>query len=129
MSAAPDRLRDRYGRPTSRRRPIALLVVVGIVFLAVVVFVGIRFADQPVRAKAVSYDHLGAQRISLTFELTASPDTPVHCTVQALDKTRGQVGFMAVDIPPHSERQSLQTVEIATQGEAVSADVVECEKA
>jgi hypothetical protein len=36
------------------------------------------------------------------------------------------VGFVSVDIPVQTQRQSVHTVEIATQGEAVSAEVIEC---
>lgn len=90
---------------------------------------GLRFADQPVRSDTISYAHRDAGRISLTFRVTARPGTAVTCGVQALDARRGQVGFTEVAVPASDQAQSLRTVEIATQGAAVSAQVVDCRKA
>ncbi|PWH07957.1 DUF4307 domain-containing protein [Brachybacterium endophyticum] len=120
----------RYGGPLVPRRTARVLYVVGaIVFLAVLVFVGLRFADQPASAKTVGYDHVDDNTISLTFQLTRQPDEAVTCTVQALNKGRAQVGFREVDVPAGSQRQVVRTVDIDTQGEAVSAEVVGCDAA
>lgn len=119
----------RYGRRRNPRRGRILAIIAGLVLVAGTVFVGLRFADQPVRSQTVSYHHIDATRISLTFQVTAHPGTAVRCGVQALDATRGQVGYTQVDVPPQERAQTLRTVQIATQGEAVSAEVVDCEKA
>lgn len=124
--AASHRLDDRYGRRPRRGLGRLVAVVFGVVLVAGTVFVGVRFADQPVRAETVSYEHLDDARIALTFRITARPGTAVSCTVEALDATRGQVGFTEVDVPAHTAAQSLESVEIATQGPAVSAQVVGC---
>lgn len=124
--AASHRLDDRYGRRPRRGLGRLAAVVFGVVLVAGTVVVGVRFADQPVRAETVSYEHLDDARIELTFRITARPGTAVACTVEALDATRGQVGFTEVDVPAHETAQNLATVEIATQGPAVSAQVVGC---
>lgn len=131
MSAAPFPRRpdDRYGRPPSRRSRLLVGVIAGVVLLAGVIFVGVRFADQPVRADTISYRHLDDAHISLTFQVTARPGTEVSCSVQALDRTRGQVGFTQVRLPAQSAEQTVHSVDIATQGTAVSAQVTGCDRA
>ncbi|MBK0331167.1 DUF4307 domain-containing protein [Brachybacterium sp. MASK1Z-5] len=129
-TGSTDPLASRYGGPLVPRRTARVLFVIGaVVFLAVLAFVGYRFADQPVTAKDVGYDHVDDDTISLTFQLTRSPSVDATCTVQALNAGRAQVGFREVEIPGGPERQVVRTVDIDTQGEAVSAEVISCQKA
>lgn len=126
---AQSRLAARYGRTRSRRPVVIALSALAVVFLAVVAYVGLRAADQPVRAESVAYEHVDASHVRLTFQVTMRPGTRAHCSVQAMDASRGQVGFTGVDVGPESASITDHTVTIATQGEAVSASVIGCEKA
>lgn len=128
MSAAPHRPAERYGGPiVSRRTGRILVVLVAIVFLATVVLIGIRFADQPVKAEMLSYEHVAEDRIAVSFTVTMSPGTEAECAVQAMNEGRAQVGFVEVEVPAQDQRLSTHRVEIATQGDAVSAEVLGCE--
>ncbi|MBM7501560.1 DUF4307 domain-containing protein [Brachybacterium muris] len=128
MSAAPHRPAERYGGPiVSRRTGRILVVLVAIVFLATVVLIGIRFADQPVKAEMLSYEHVAEDRIAVSFTVTMSPGTEAECAVQAMNEGRAQVGFVEVEVPAQDQRRSAHRVEIATQGDAVSAEVLGCE--
>ncbi|EYT51151.1 DUF4307 domain-containing protein [Brachybacterium muris] len=128
MSAAPHRPAERYGGPiVSRRTGRILVVLVAIVFLATVVLIGIRFADQPVKAEMLSYEHVAEDRIAVSFTVTMSPGTEAECAVQAMNEGRAQVGFVEVEVPAQDQRRSTHRVEIATQGDAVSAEVLGCE--
>lgn len=127
-SASPD-LDARYGR-SARRRPPRILLAIGLaVLLAAVAFVGVRFAHQPARVTTVAYEHAGPGSITVTFQLSGAPDRAMHCTAQALDAARAQVGFAAVDLPPRGERDTMHEVTITTQGDAVAAEVIGCEPA
>lgn len=125
-SAASDRLRSRYGRPASPRRGRIVVAVIALVFLALVAYVGVRAADQPMRVDTVSYRHVDAGHISVTFQVTHRPGAAARCSVEALDATRAQVGFTEVDVPAGSGTTSVRTVVIATQGDAVSASADSC---
>ncbi|PZO56597.1 MAG: DUF4307 domain-containing protein [Brachybacterium faecium] len=128
MSAAPHRPAERYGGPiVSRRTGRILVVLVAIGFLATVVLIGIRFADQPVKAEMLSYEHVAEDRIAVSFTVTMSPGTEAECAVQAMNEGRAQVGFVEVEVPAQDQRRSTHRVEIATQGDAVSAEVLGCE--
>lgn len=128
MSAAPHRPAERYGGPiVSRRTGRILVVLVAIVFLATVVLIGIRFADQPVKAEMLSYEHTAEDSIAVSFTVTMNPGTEADCAVQAMNEGRAQVGFVEVEVPAQDQRRSTHRVEIATQGDAVSAEVLGCE--
>ncbi|GAA1719774.1 DUF4307 domain-containing protein [Brachybacterium phenoliresistens] len=129
MNEVPEHLHARYGGPVVPPRTARILLIAAIVvFGAVVVFLGLRFADQPVRVETVSYDHLDAEHTQVTFIVTKDPGTRATCTVQAMNAGRAQVGFVEVEIPASDARRTSHTVEIATQGDAVSAEVLGCEE-
>jgi hypothetical protein len=127
MNAATDRRADRYGGPmVGRRTARTLLALAAVVFLAVVAYAGLQSADTPVRAEMLSYDHVAEDVIAVDFSVTMDPGAEAVCQVQALNAGRAQVGFVDVDIPAQESRTSAHHVEISTQGEAVSAEVVSC---
>ena len=129
MSAVQNRPADRYGAPiVSPRLGRIMVAVVAIVFAATVVLIGIRFADQPVKAELLSYEHVDDNRIAVSFAVTMRPGAEAECAVQAMNEGRAQVGFVEVEVPAQEQRRSTHRVEIATQGEAVSAEVLGCEQ-
>ena len=130
MTSTPTRRADRYGGPLVPARTARVLLVVGAVLaLTVVVLVGLRFADQPVKGELLTYDHTAAAELEVTFQVTMDPGTAATCTVQAMNEGRAQVGFVEVEVPPQEQRQSVHRAVIATQGEAVSAEVLGCDEA
>lgn len=130
MTSTPTRHADRYGGPLVPARTAKVLIIAGaVVALTVLVLVGLRFADQPVKGELLTYDHVSDAEVEVTFMVTMAPGEAASCTVQAMNEGRAQVGFVEVEIPPQDERQSVHAARIATQGEAVSAEVLGCERA
>lgn len=120
---------DRYGGPLVPARTAKVIGAIAIaVFLAVVGYVGLQFADQPVKAQVLTYEHIDADTIAVTFQVTMRPGTTASCTVQAMNEGRAQVGFVEIDIPAQADSQTAHHVEIDTQGTAVSAEVLGCER-
>lgn len=127
MNDVRDRQANRYGGPFVSRRTARLLIgLVAAVFMAVVVYVGIQVSSSPVKSEILSYEHLADDVIAVDFVVTMDPGTEASCRVQALNKGRAQVGFVEATIPAQEDRQSAHHVEISTQGDAVSAEVVSC---
>lgn len=130
MSDSTNRTADRYGGPIVSSRTARVLVALGsAAFLAVVILVGIQVTGQPVTGTLVTYEHVAPDRIAVSFQVTMEPGTEASCTLQALNEGRAQVGFVDVPIPAQAERVSTHELEIATQGDAVSAEVMECRPA
>lgn len=127
MDAATDRHADRYGGPLVGRRTARVLVALAAaVFLAVVAFVGLQAASDPVRFEVLSYEHRAEDVIAVDYLVTMDPGTEATCTIQALNAGRAQVGFVETTIPAQDTRRSAHHVEISTQGEAVSAEIIGC---
>lgn len=119
--------RQRYGGPLVSPRTAKILVAVaGAVFVAVVIVVGLFVAREEVRYDVLAYDHLAVDRIGVDFVVTMAPGTEATCRIQAMNEGRAQVGFVETTIPAQTERRTAHHVEISTQGEAVSAEVVGC---
>ncbi|MFC7376072.1 DUF4307 domain-containing protein [Brachybacterium sp. GCM10030267] len=130
MNGSTHRPTDRYGGPiVTKRTARVLLAAAAAVFLAVVVYVGMQVASNPIKSEVLAYEHLDDDLIGVDYVVTMRPGTEAVCQIQALNKGRAQVGFVETTIAAQSERRSAHHVEIATQGEAVSAEVVGCEPA
>ncbi|MEE1618268.1 DUF4307 domain-containing protein [Brachybacterium sp. J153] len=128
MSSVPSRPTDRYGAPLVSRRTARILgAVTAVLFVLGVIVVGTWISRTPVRYDLVSYEHLADDRLEATFAVTMPPGTAADCQVQALNEGRAQVGFVEVRIQAQTERTTSHTVEISTQGSAVSAEVIGCD--
>lgn len=127
MNDATDQRADRYGGPLVGTRTAKILLgIAAAVFLTVVVYVGVQSASTPVRSDVVSYEHLADDVIGVDILVTMDPGTEASCQIQALNEGRAQVGFVEAVIPAQDSRQTTHHVEIATQGQAVSAEIVRC---
>lgn len=127
MSTVVHRPSSRYGRPPNPRRTRILIGVLAGVLLALTVVIGIGIAHEPVREETISYDHVDDRHIDVTYQVTMRPGQTARCTLEALDASRGQVGFTQVDIAAQPGTTSSHTTRIATQGTAVSATVSGCD--
>lgn len=126
-TASTDRLQDRYGGSSvSPRTAKTLIIALAVVFLALVAWVGVQVANVGVRAETLSYEHISKDRIQVTFQVTMRPGTEALCQVQATNDGRAQVGFVEVPISAQEGPQSIHSVDIATQGTAVSGSVLDC---
>lgn len=128
MNGSLQRPVDRYGAPRlSKRTARVLLTLAAAVFLAVVAVVGYWVASPGIRSEMIGYDHLSDHVIAVDYMVTMDPGTEATCRIQAMNKGRAQVGFVETTISAQSTRQSAHHVEISTQGDAVSAEVLGCD--
>ena len=88
----------RYG--PARRRPVGLLVAVGLVVVALaawLVWAGLLAANPPVRWELTGYSQVTDRSVVASFTVTKSADDDVVCTVQARDFDNQEVG--RADVP------------------------------
>ena len=127
MNELRDRQAERYGAPLVSRRTARLLTALAaVVFLAVVLMVALPSSDSSVHSEVYSYDHLDDDVIAVEYVVTMEPGTEASCRIQALNKGRAQVGFVETTSPAQQEKRTAHQVEISTQGEAVSAEIISC---
>src|SRR5699024_11033365 len=127
MNAATDRHADRYGRPlVSRRTARVLIAVAAAVFLAAIAIRGISTGGTSVSSELISYDHIAENVVAGDFQETMDPVTEASCQIHAIDSGRATVGGVELDLPAEDSRLSAHHVEITTQGEEVSAEIIDC---
>ena len=120
----------RYGpEPTARsaRRGRIGIVVAAVVGIAVVVWIGLAMAGQPVSYKDVGYHVDGSRSVDVTFEVTKPKESTVSCTVTALSESYAEVGVRTVEVGPADSATRRVTVPVQTTELAVTGIVESCE--
>ena len=119
----------RYGpEPTARsaRRGRIGIVVAAVVGIAVVVWIGLAMAGQPVSYKDVGYHVDGSRSVDVTFEVTKPKESTVTCTVTALSESYAEVGVRTVEVGPADSATRRVTVPVQTTELAVTGIVDSC---
>lgn len=125
-AAAERKLADRYGTSRPRRRA---WVVVGLVAAALIGYVGwatVSGALNSVDYDTTAYEVDPPHRVTVHFQVTARPGTPVACTVEALDTEHGVVGWRVVEYPAADATTQKFDVTVPTVAEATTGLASHC---
>lgn len=119
-------LDERYGRsPRTRTRERRLAWIVGgafaLVLVAWVTWAALDAAAPGIDVRNTAHSVVDERTVSVTFQLSAAPETTTYCAVQALNERFAVVGWKVVEIPASAERtrtftQNVTTVEPASTG-------------
>ena len=122
-------LEDRYGTGRSRRLDKrigyvagGLLVAGGIAFLA---FSGWNDSSK-LEFRDLAHSMPDDRTVTVTFEVTAPPETPVLCAVEALNVSYATVGWKITELPASSERTRTVTESLVTTNPATTGTVNHC---
>lgn len=131
MPTAQTALDERYGRTPSRlrqRRVFALVVAAafGVAFAAWLVWAGLQSNSASIEFRDVGYEIVDDSLVTVTWQVTVEPNTPVRCAVEALNQSFSVVGFTTVDVEPSTERTRTFTEEVRTTELAVSGLIYRC---
>lgn len=129
--ATLDRPADRYGLNPSRRnrgRLIGILAGVGtaLVLVAWLWWAGLSQPTAQFEARDTGWEQIDERTISVMFELSVEPGTPMSCAVQALNAQYGIVGWVITDIPPSTIRTRVFEQEVRTSETAVTGLLYRC---
>lgn len=131
MPTAQAALDERYGRTPSRlrqRRIFALVVAAlfGVAFAAWLVWAGLQSNSASIEFRDVGYEIVDDSLVTVTWQVTVEPNTPVRCAVEALNQSFSVVGFTTVDVEPSTKRTRTFTEEVRTTELAVSGLIYRC---
>lgn len=128
-AAAAQSLEDRYGsgRRASFDRRFAwiaagLLVAGGIAFL---VFSGWQQPNR-VAFQDIGFTKQGDTSLDMKFQVTAEPNTPVACAVEALNTSKATVGWKIVELPVTEQQSHTVTTNVVVTNPATAASVRDC---
>nr|WP_237462702.1 DUF4307 domain-containing protein [Leucobacter chromiireducens] len=122
-------MEDRYG--TGKRRSFdrrfawgaaGLLVAAGLGFL---LFSGWQNSNQ-VSAQDIGYTHESELVVNAKFEVSAPPQTPVACAVEALNTSKATVGWKIVELPLTDQRTHTVTTRLVTTNPATAVTTRAC---
>ncbi|MER3389658.1 MAG: DUF4307 domain-containing protein [Microcella sp.] len=126
MTTTQQLLDERYGRTVGSERRTRRILIIGAIALAGVltawvVWGGLSGTSATLETRELGYADATDMSITVQWEVSAPPGTPVQCALQALNSSFGIVGWRIVEIPPSEERtrafaQTIQTSEPAVTG-------------
>lgn len=97
-----------------------------VVATALVVWFAVSSTQDAVTTTDVGYEHTGEREITMIFDVTREPGTPVSCTITAMDGDYGRVGTAQHEVPASEERTTRVRAPVRTTTQAVTATVKQC---
>ncbi|UOR02271.1 DUF4307 domain-containing protein [Leucobacter allii] len=127
--AASQSLEDRYGAGRRRRvdRRVAwgaagALVAAGVGFL---LFSGWH-EQNVVAVQDIGYTEVNDYSLDVKFTVSAPPNTPVACAVEALNTSKATVGWKVVEVPVTEDQDHTVTTRLVVTNPATAATAREC---
>ena len=122
---------SRYGlseRSVTRNKSLGVLAGVGaaVVLVAWLWWAGLSQPNAQFETRDLGWQEVDERTISVSFQVTVEPGTPMSCAIQALNAQYGIVGWVIVDIPPAMERTRVFSQEVRTSETAVTGLLYRC---
>ena len=119
-------LAQRYGERKSNPRRNRILTIGGVAVLTLIA-AWFGFANySPLSFKDLGYRVLSDYRIEVDFELTRPVGSVAICSVEALNNSFAQVGWIELILPAAEQSTTRNTVTLNTTELAVTGLVDEC---
>ena len=119
---------ERYGAPRPWMRPAVLVgsALLGLLFLAWLVWAGLHHAQPAVAERLRAYRVLDDSTVSATIDIERRPGVGVVCLLEAQAADHFVVGERRVHIPPGPEPALTRTYRITTERPATNAVLDSC---
>jgi len=122
---------SRYGlsdKAATRNKALGVLAGVGasVVLVAWLWWAGLAQPNAQFETRDLGWQEVDERTISVSFEVTVEPGTPMSCAIQALNAQYGIVGWVIANIPPAEERTRVFSQEVRTSETAVTGLLYRC---
>ncbi len=99
--------------------------MLGLSFLALVLFLGVRLSNTAIEAGVLTYDTVSDERMSITYEIQRRDETPATCVLRARAPDGFDVGYAVVELPP-AQGRTRHTFQMATAYRALVGELLGC---
>ena len=93
----PAQLDERYGRGPRRRLPMIVGGAIAVAAIAVFGWWTVQGSADAVDVTDRGFDLTDAHTVTVSFQISAPADRPVHCILEAQDEEFGIVGFKVIE--------------------------------
>jgi len=124
-------LSERYGHTSRTRRNTRWLgITAGVGFAIVLVawlwWAGLAQPTAQFETRDLGWERVDDRSVSVRFEVSVAPGTPMSCAVQALNAQYGIVGWVIVDLPESTQRTRVFNQVVRTSETAVTGLLYRC---
>ena len=124
-------LDERYGRTPARSRRRRAFAIIGAslfaaVFAAWLVWAGLLGDNAVIEFRDVGHEIVDDSLVTVSWQVTVEPNTPVSCAIEALNESFSVVGWKVIEVAPSSVRTRTFTEELRTSELAVSGLIYRC---
>jgi hypothetical protein len=121
---------ERYGRAAgggpSRAVRLALLLALGVAFVAAVVALALPRLSAPVSYVVRTFSVVDDDTVRVGWEVARDPGTVVECQVRARGQDGAEVGNELVVVPASPGRRTVVSHDLTTAAPAVTGEVRSC---
>lgn len=121
----PPRIQERYGITDRPAWVPAVLIGLGVAFLAFVGFLGLRLSNAAIDAGVLSYKTVSDDRMDIGFEVERRDVSPATCVLRARSMDGFDVGYAVVELAP-AEGRTYHTFRMRTAYRALVGELVGC---
>ena len=121
----PPHIRERYGVTDRPPWLPAILIVLGLGFLAFVTFLGLRLSNPAIDAGVLSYQTVSDERLTIGYEVERRETSPATCVLRARAKDGFDVGYAVVELPP-AQGRTYHTLEMRTASRGLVGELLGC---
>jgi hypothetical protein len=121
----PEHIRARYGVTDRPRWLPAVIVLVGLAFVAVVTALGLRLANPEIKAGLASYDIAADDHVVLRYEVERRDASPATCVLRARAEDGFDVAYVIVELPP-AEGRTAHEYDLRTAYRGLVGELVGC---
>lgn len=126
-AVAQTRYEQRYGKPSSSRRPLWVVVIVcGILGVAALSWLAWDMLQPTATGEVARFEVVDDRQVDFILEVTRPIGEPGVCTIEALGDGFAQVGLLEKDLEPATSAVIEVPLTIATSERATVAVVREC---
>jgi hypothetical protein len=121
----PPHIKERYGVTDRPRWAPAVLLGLGLAFLAFVAFLGLRMSNPAIDAGVLSYRTVSDERMTIGYEVERRELSPAICVLRARARDGFDVGYVVVELAP-AQGRTYHTIEMRTAYRALVGELVGC---
>lgn len=122
----PAQLDERYGRTPRGRLPWIVLGILAALAVGVAGWITVASTADDVEATRTGYTVVDEHTVTVSFQITAPRNRPVHCIIEAQDEEFGIVGWRVVEYPASPEHARAFVETVPTLGLATTGLVNSC---